>query len=221
MVEVDPVKQGSAPDTFTVKGMYTDDPNVLAAAESGTSDTRQLSLTDEKEISFRPIAIQDTVIRDRFGRLMTTRYSYVNTSGTAPVTGALSSSISRFTHEVVIDRPGYIIDITQTMREDPGELNERYAGKLNSTRWGPYAPQVVRCEGFAASGNGNGLWRITGSFAPSPAARGDWRAEVYTVLDAEIPDDVKLGNGIALYEVYDLENLGNAGFDWRTENSRR
>lgn len=176
---------------FTVEVTYSD---------TGASASQTLSLSDPVEVNFSLQTIADSVIRDRRGKLMQTEY----------LTNALSFTTS--THRVDIDRPASLISITKTVRTRPDELNDLYGGKVNDDNWSRYSRYKVRCEGFSGFGDGRGLWRVTGEFFPSPSADRTWRATVTTREGSTIPNDVRIGNGQARYEPYQLARLSRSGF---------
>lgn len=161
-----------------------------------------LSLSDPTEYSYRTISVTEEVIEDINGDQMVTIWTNN------------SSTIIETTGTAELERPALVIDITRTVSVDPIDFNRAYGGKVNNTAWGPYGPDEVRCEGFTATASSEslGLWRVTGTFFPSPAARGDWLFALYALEGGTIPSGISIGDGISVFNVYERVDLNFSGF---------
>lgn len=178
-------------DRFQAEVRYSSDP-----AASGV-----LSTSDPVEYGYRAITTQEVVIEDVNGAQLKTIWTNNQTTTITTTT------------RVTLERPAVVLDITRTTDIDPITLNATYGGKVNSDVWGPYQPDQVRCEQFVGSStDGDSLWRVTGTFLPSPAARGDWKVEVVALEGGVVPDGVSIGDGISVFDVYESVAFGASGF---------
>ena len=176
-------KEGTT-DHVLVELSYSTDPEGV----SGSA----LSLSDPREYAYRTVTVTDQTIFDVNDVQM--KVTWTNFSTTTITQTATAE----------IERAAVVIDITRTTAFDPIWLNDTWTGTVNDGPWGPYSADQVRCDGFTAVGSSEnqGLWRVTGTFFPSPAVRGDWLFEVYVRQGWYVPEDVTVNNGIAIFNVY-------------------
>ncbi len=134
--------------------------------------------------------VTEETIRDVNGNLLKTRY-FQQTLG--------SITLIERQHRVAVERPTLIVVVSRDETGNPRSKIEAYSNKVNKSPFNGFKPKQLlsRISGRQIETN---RFAVDYEFV---LAKPDWRAEVNTQVDGLIPLDVKPGNGIEYYDVYE------------------
>ena len=188
-VRVEPLKSG---EQFKITVNY--DP--LTTEEGQTEETGGTGA-----VSISSGTVVDRTYKDINGELLFVNYTSVS---------GLTVTVREAIRAVDVQRPQTSVTLKRTESEIPKDQLQSYVGLVNSIEWSGFPEKTWLCTGINVSQNKD-QWDVEYQFSYN---KNTWAAEININVDNVVPIDVSLGNGLAIYDVYESINFNELGLSF-------